>query len=135
MGVLDRFRPAPIEKTVFTEKIKIVEVEKPRNLAQLDQEGKKSVRTLSGHPGFLYLLEKLKIQRALLEAKLKNDHHADLREVELLQSGIFWSRWLEDQLHKEVYEAIPHRAPVDPTPDELTFLKQVQNDIQLIGAE
>jgi len=104
MGVLrDFFRGRTItvvkEVPVDVIKYKIVELEKPRPVAQgWDKESRETVMTLAAHPGFLILTDRLKIQSALLKQKLSQDRHNGLRDVEFLQSGIFWCNWLTQQL-------------------------------------
>lgn len=115
---------------VFIDRYSIVEVEKPVTI--IDPDAAASVRTLSGHPGFTYLLAKLKLQRSLLETKLKSSKHREMRDVEFLQSGIFWSKWLEDQINQEVY--ITPSAPQKPVgEDEAAIFERVRAAIETVG--
>jgi hypothetical protein len=79
-------------------KYQIVEVDKPRPNIGWDKESRETVMTLAAHPGFICLLQKLSTQAALLKAKLVNDRHKEIKDVEFIQSGIFWCNWLQSQL-------------------------------------
>lgn len=116
----------------LVEKYTIVEVPQPKPQPP-DPEAAKSMLTLAEHPGFLYLVNKLKLQRHLLESKLKNDRHAKLGDVEFLQSGIFWTNWLEQQVNEQVYQA---RAPkaVPATNYEEELFRKVQDQLEVVGA-
>src|SRR5258708_12879865 len=79
---------------------KIVEVEKPRTQFRWDQNTKDAVSTLSAHPGFIALTDKLSLINAQLKTKCFSSVHKKLREVDFLQAGIFWSNWLRDQVEQ-----------------------------------
>jgi len=91
----------------------------------LDKETAQSVAALRHHPGFVYLREKLAQQSADLDAKL-HERQTDLREVDFLQSGIFWCGWLNRQLESITLAQVPKRAP-------LTF-DDIQADFQRVDA-
>ena len=110
---------------------KIVEIERPRPLSQLDPEAERSVVTLQSHPGFIYLLAKLRLQRHALEAKLKADRHSTLADVEWIQSGIFWCSWLEGQLERSVMNAKPSEQPTFPI-EEAAF-QEIARLTELVG--
>lgn len=117
------------EKAV--EVVKIVEVEKPRAVAELDKSSRDAVTTLGGHPGFQYLLAKLKYQRSALETQLKYNRHDDIRQVDFLQSGIYWAKWLETQLSTEVLKQKP-TVVTDVTQQEFEALRE-KAPIELVG--
>lgn len=119
--------------SLFQKQILIVEVEKPRPSQELSQSAQESLQTLGSHPAFQYLLAKLKLQRSMLETKLRNERHASLTEVEFIQSGIFWSRWLEDQVSKAVFKVpqLPTTVPISD--EELNAFKQLQASISSVG--
>ena len=112
---------------------RIVEVEKPRPLAELDDEGRKSVRALGAHPGFIYLLAKLRLQRHALEERLRNSRHAKIQDVEFIQSGIHWCDWLASQLHRAVMES---DKPAQPAmPPETEAFEEMRRLIEAVGAD
>jgi hypothetical protein len=110
----------------------VVEVEKPRMDEALTEELKASVLTLAGHPGFQYLVGKLKAQRSVLETQLKTARHDDIRTVELLQSGIFWAGWLQTQVEKMTLRV---QKPVTrpATPEEQVAYNEARDLISLVG--
>lgn len=84
-------------------KFLVVEIEKPRPLPVATTEDQiQAVRQLEHSPGFQVLLQKFRLQRAVLEAHLKKSNHDSLRKVIRLQEGIFWMSWLEDQLTRAI---------------------------------
>jgi hypothetical protein len=112
--------------------IRFIEIEAPRPTA-LSKDLHESLGTLAGHPAFNYLVAKLKVQRSLLETKLKNDRHATLKDVEFLQSGIYWSRWLEDQIQTAVHKAPQASTSTALTEEELSAFNEIRSNTVLIG--
>lgn len=118
------FSKSPVAKTV---EYQVVEVEKPRPL--LDADYKNSVPSLAGHPGFIYLLNKLKLERAKLKKYFEENRHADLRSVDFIQSGLFWTNWLETQLAAS--KAVPTAANLL----ESEAFSEAQSTLDLVGSE
>lgn len=113
--------------------IRVLERSPSQNPLLKDPEAKASVRSLQAHPGFQYLLAKLNLQGDVLRSSLAHDRHTSLRDVEFIQSGIFWTGWLETQIKHELYAQISQEIPgrtVDL--DELQALKD-QSTIRLLG--
>lgn len=102
---------------------KVIEVEVPRKAPLFSKEIKESLAALPGHPGFEYLLNRLKFEQAVLATKLKNERHESMRDVEFLQSGIFWTNWLRGQLDKVVFR--PEPRAFDALPDETVLLDEL----------
>lgn len=50
------------------------------------------------HPGFQFLVKKLRIQRRMLEQQLVNGTHTDIRSVDRLQAAIAGAKWMENQV-------------------------------------
>jgi len=112
----------------------LVEVEKPRAALQEGTELRESIATLSGHPGFVYLITKLRYQRYLLERKLKESRFPTIQDVELVQSGIFWTNWLEDQVNTAV-NRIREKATTAATETETSVFEAIQKTIELVGGK
>lgn len=106
-----------VEKIKEVPKYIWLEVERPVPQIRQDAEAQKAVQTLAHHIGFQYLVEKLRLQRALLERHLKSNRHETIRDVECLQSGIFWINWLEAQVAQATSNAST-TAPATPVGDE-----------------
>ncbi len=110
----------------------IVEVDKPREVGLLDKEMAASVASLREHPGFLYLLAKLRYQRAMLRAHLERTHQTSISEVDFVKSGINWCGWLEEQLAKaaKIETERPQLPPMEA--EELAF-QEVSKMLEVIG--
>ncbi len=109
---------------------RIVEVEKPRPL-RADEESEASVATLSAHPGFLFLTAKMRLQRSLLETTLKKSRHASMEDVQMLQSGIFWLSWIEEQVNRGVHKVSAPKPQAAFEIEEAAF-REAQEQIELI---
>lgn len=108
----------------------ILEVEKGARVPGLDKDSAQAVASLQGHPGFLYLLAKLKFQNEVLKSTLQSRRHENIREVEFLQSGIAWTNWLRDQLEGAVNFKT---APVtDASASEQTIFEESQRMLQIL---
>jgi hypothetical protein len=59
-----------------------------------------SIASLKYHPGFIALLNKLARQRAVLESRLNSTRHHEIRDVDLLQSGLFWIGYVESEVNQ-----------------------------------
>ncbi len=113
----------------------VVEIEKPYVLPELDQGSAAAVATLGSHPGFQYLVAKLKNQSALLKSTLAKKRQDSIRDVEFLQSGIVWCDWLEDQVHAATTMLNAKRPePRDPRPAERETFERLLSQIDVIGA-
>ena len=110
--------------------IRIVEVEKPRPLRE-NEDSEASVATLSAHPGFLFLTSKMRLQRSLLETTLRKSRHTSMKDVEMLQSGIFWLSWMEEQVNRDVHKATRVEPQAAFEVEEQAF-KEVQKQLELI---
>ena len=112
---------------------RVVEVEKPKPLAE-NLEADETIVTLAHHPGFIRLMAKLKLQRSQLETTLKRTRQADLRDVDFLQTGIFWTEWLESQVNKEVFSK-KRPTPQPASELEAAAFAEASRLIEMIGAE
>jgi len=114
-----------VEPIVVT---KVLEVERPAALPDIDHE---TLATLQHHPGMLYLLAKLRLQKAYLDNKLRYECQPDLRSYDMLQAGIFWASWLERQLEQEL--TLKKAPPRLADPSELDTFSQVSDQLTLVG--
>lgn len=115
----------------FQPVVKIVEVEKPRTFSALEgAELREALRALNAHPGFRYLVDRLRLQRAVLDGRLKQPI-SELTQVTWLQQGIFWTGWLEAEVSR-LTEAPP---PVQQTPyeAELEAFERINAQIERVG--
>ena len=114
------------------ETIKIVEVEKPRPAIKETSETLESVLSLQHHPGFLYLLNKLRYQKAVLVANLVNERQATVQDSEFLKSGIAWTGWLESQL-TQATKLKNRQLETQPEPEVLDAFRQIQRQLEIVG--
>jgi len=111
----------------------VVKVTDTEPVPALDREMQETLSTLAAHPGFVYLLKRLRYQRGLLLARLQGSKHNSLHEVQLLQSGVYWSNWLEAQFNELMNRALLHAQERKATSEEQEILGQVQSTIELVG--
>lgn len=108
----------------------VLEVPKDFNLPEPSQDLAISITGLALHPGFQYLMSKLDLLAARLQAQLVGVKHTDLTDVAYLQAGIQWAKWLRAQVEQakhqlpKQHEATPHElaaafAPNIPQPYEV----------------
>jgi len=76
----------------------VIEVSAPRKLGPLTRELRETLLTLNSHPGFSYLLERLKAQKAAFEAVLRTQKHEELKDVHFVQAAVYWAGWLQRQI-------------------------------------
>lgn len=114
--------------------IKMVEIEKPFVLPELDQGAAAAVATLGSHPGFMYLAAALRNQAALLNASLKKTRFAAKEDFEFVQSGVFWCEWLESFVAKATSSAQPRPEPREMRSDELENFQKLLRNVDVVGA-
>jgi hypothetical protein len=120
---------APARVVVY----KLIEVE-ARTHTRWDKESKDAVSTLQSHPGFLALLDKLKLQRGIIENTLKSTRHQDIRAVDFLQSGIYWAGWLQREVEATTLKG-PTKQYKDPMQEELEAFQAIDAQIERVGME
>ena len=79
-------------------------------------EDEDSIRALAVHPGFVALMNRLKLQRAVLQTTLDTKKHSDIRVVDDLQNGLKWLDYLQNEVNKAVSKKAEAKAvAVRPT--------------------
>jgi len=122
--VLSLFKP----KVVY----KIVELPQARTQSGWSEELRASVKTLAHHPGFLAVIDKLRVQRATLQSQLTSSFHKDLRQVDYLQAGIFWLSWVEKVVNQTTQSG--SQGYIDPEAEEAAAIKAINDQIEKIGS-
>lgn len=118
----------------FKQEYKIVEVEKPRTYSPLDEtELRDSLHSLNAHPGFRYLIERLRSQRFSLEGRLKGARHKTLDDVGFLQQGVFWLGWIESEVAR--LSQAPQRPQLDPVEQELIAFRELDSLLERVTIE
>lgn len=110
----------------------VLEIPVHKRLEPLDEDSREAVKALENHPGWRYLMGKLRLQRQFLDTKL-HERQADLRNVDFIQSGLFWTAWLDEQVRKEVEREQRPVVKKSLTNPEMEALAAAQAAIEVIG--
>ena len=97
----------------------------------LRKEDDAAIASLRDHPGMVALLNRLRLQRAFLESKLLTVRHEDIRNVDLLQSGCAWSRYIESEVTRAV-EGLKAKNVVSSTTDEVEEFERIKSAIESV---
>lgn len=112
---------------------KVVEVDKQSVLdPAFEEANQQAVASLQHHPGFVYLLAKLAFERAALKTALEKTRHKSIVDVEFIQSGAFWSNWLQLQLESAIGK-INQPKPRAPRSYEADAFEQLRQNVELVG--
>lgn len=110
---------------------KLVEVPSLRTPLQEGPEILESVTTLNAHPGFLYLMQRLSLQNAAIKTQLSFVQPKDMRQVDFLQAGIYWSNWLQMEMDRATKR--PSRNVKDVMQEELDAFREIDSQIERVG--
>src|SRR5258708_3138777 len=69
-------------------------------LVKWNKDTKEAVSSLAYHPGFKALCDRAEGHAALLEGRLRTPGHKELREVDFLNSGIYWLSWMRQEVSR-----------------------------------
>lgn len=116
-------KPAPPE-------IRFVEVEKAVRVPEMNEDIAKMVGSLQSHPGFIYLLNKLRFHRAILQAQLAGNRQESMTDVVMLQSGCAWSGWLQREMEAAIGFKPEVSAP--PSRSELAIFEEAQQQLEVL---
>lgn len=97
----------------------VVEVEKRFNENIDDEE---SVRSLINHPGFVTLMNRKRLQKAALRAKLEQPQDT-LRDYDRLQLGIYWIGYDEAEVNRAIAKKSEVRAALAKPYEKVEFDK------------
>lgn len=121
-------------KQLLTPVVKYKIVEVPGNRTHLkggDKEIREAIQTLSAHAGFIALTDRLNTMNSMLKSKLNAERHPDLRQVDFLQAGIYWSNWLKQEVARSTTK-MPER-PVDPLAEEEQAFRELDAALERVG--
>lgn len=110
----------------------VVEVEKGLVL-ELDEDTSSLIAGLETNPGFQWLVNRLKLQRSVLETRLKTQKHETLRDVDYLQLGIQWCNWLENEVRAEVNRRERQPKPRQAFDYEEREFNRIRETLKLVG--
>lgn len=115
----------PVKSKLF-----VVEVEKGRRPPELTEETARSVASLQSHPGFLYLLAKLRFHQDVLKAQVSGVRQKSMEDVIMLQSGVAWSGWLKSELEAAIN--FQTAAPAPATQTEQSLFEEAQRQLEVL---
>jgi len=119
---------------MFKKKYKLIEVEKNRTLPTLEgDELRNALISLQAHPGFVYILNKLRTQRFSLEGRLKGTKFERIEDITFLQSGIFWTNWLESEVNKLTETS--QSEVLAPSPFEDKLFTEIDQLLDRVGQD
>ena len=98
-----------------------------------DRGDDEAIASLRDHPGMTAILNRLRLKRAILESELKNARHSSLRDVDILQLGIFWNRFTESELNISTGRVSTRKMPTLAV-DEVAEFEKVRAAIESIRA-
>ena len=110
----------------------VIEVEKPRLSKPFDKDIANSLLTLQGHPGFLWLLDQLRLERSYLQTILGTRRQKTLTDAEFLQAGIAWSGWLQDKMERAIGFREGSQEPQEASDREREAFEAAQKFIEVL---
>lgn len=109
----------------------VIEVPQGHKLPELNGDLKESLKALYNHPGFQYLLQRLRFQKAAMESTLREGINLTEIQLRYLQAGIFWASQLEKDISSLTQSRPTQR---EAFPDEATEFAKIRQGIELVGA-
>lgn len=122
-----------MSKTQPQVEYKVIELKGFSPAHDWDKETSAQVRLLATNPGFTALVDKLKLQRAVLESALARGKHTSIRDVDILQAGIRWISWMELTVQREVFNNERAEAARPPFDLEQKEFARMQEALTLVG--
>jgi hypothetical protein len=111
---------------------KVIEI-RPHQVQAWSKELKDAIKTLSSHPGFVAILDRLALQKQLLANKASLEFHKDIRELDYLQAGIFWLGYIQTLLDKVT--EVPRQPQRDIMQEELEAFQEIDRQLERVGGD
>jgi hypothetical protein len=110
-----------------------VEIERPRaQSAQFDgPELREGLKALAGNPFFKAITSRLRTQRYALESRLKESRFDRIEDVSFVQSGVFWTGWLEREIARLTEE--PQKPELTALDQEIEAFQQIDSLLERVG--
>ena len=117
----------------FKPKYRIVEIERPRAQTQAfdGPELREGLKALAGNPFFKALTSRLRTQRYALESRLKESRFERIEDVSFVQSGVFWTGWLEREIARLTAE--PQKPELSPEQQEIEAFQAIDALLVRVG--
>lgn len=108
----------------------VIELEKGSKLPELNGDLKESIKALVAHPGFNYLLQRLRFQKSAMETTLREGLNLTEIQLRYLQAGIYWA----SQLERDISTLTQTRPQAQPAPDNAAGeFERVRQNVELVG--
>lgn len=118
-------------KAVNSIEYKVVEIERETKLPPVTADLRESLKTLQYHPGFQYLIHKMKYEKAALAKYLHEGFNLTEKELHHLQAGIHYIGWIEAELGR--LAAAPVSVVRSAAQEEREVFDRMRSSIELIG--
>ena len=108
----------------------VVEIEKGAKLPEITGDLRESLKALALHPGFVYLLQRFKFQKAAMETALREGMNLTETQLRYLQAGIFWA----GQFDRDIATLTRDKAKSAPaSTDQAAEFEKVRQSLEMIG--
>lgn len=119
---------------MFGHKYRVIEVDKERQIPLLEgDELRNALVSLQAHPGFIYLVGRLRAQRNGLEARLKGTKFEKLEDITFIQGGIFWTNWLSHEVDRLTEAPVQDELPPSVFEDKL--FREIDSLLERVGED
>ncbi len=108
----------------------VVELEKPIPVQREDDAA--AIASLKGHPGIDALLNRLRLQQAVLETKLRTTRYKELADVYLDQSGLFGLRVAQLEIAAATQNLDEKHKPRKATFNEIEQFEKIRASIESV---
>jgi hypothetical protein len=113
-----------------TPRVEVIELEKPIPVQRDDDSA--AIASLRGHPGIIALLNRLRLQQAVLETKLRTTRYKELADVYLDQSCLLGSRTTQLEIAAATQNLDEKSRPRVATFNEIDQFERIKNAIQSV---
>lgn len=118
-------------KAVNKIEYKVVEIEREAKLPPVTADLRESIKTLQYHPGFQYLIHKMRYEKASLAKYLHEGFNLSEKELHHLQAGIHYIGWIEGELAR--LSAAPASVVRSAAQEEREVFDRMRSSLELIG--
>lgn len=110
--------------------VRLIEIPVGTKLPEMNEDLRESIKSLQYHPGFQYILNRQRLQRAQVNHALTQS--TDINTVRYAQAGLHWLKFLENEYNHLTKTPAPTRK-AEPT--ELEAFNEISQNLELIGSD
>lgn len=92
-----------------------------------------AITSLEHHPGFIALMNRMRWKRAVLETQLRTVRQKDIRDVDFLQSGLYWLGYMESEVNTTVANLKNKTVPKLAVDDLADNFEKIRSAIESVG--